>query len=74
MAAFQSLLNKPSDAVSEMIEGLVMMHPSIKRLDGYNVIVKASIDKTKARRSPWRGASGGGASPLRDSARCVAHG
>jgi len=47
--ATQQLLNSTSDAVAEMIEGLVMMRPSLKRLDGYKVVVKAAIDKSKVR-------------------------
>ena len=46
MAARQ-LINAPSNVVDEMLEGLVCTQPGLQKLDGYNVIVRSQIDKTK---------------------------
>ena len=45
--AVQSILNNTADAVEEMIEGLVLLNPSLKRLGGHNVVVRASLDRSK---------------------------
>ena len=46
MAARQ-LLNVPTACVEEVMESVAMTNPACKRLDGYNVIVRASIDGSK---------------------------
>lgn len=43
----QHLLNKLGDAVDEMLDAAVMVNPAIRRLEGYKVLVKAQIDRTK---------------------------
>jgi dihydroxyacetone kinase len=46
MAARQ-LINDPKDVVEEMLDGLTASQPGLQKLDGYNVIVRKHIDKSK---------------------------
>ena len=46
MAARQ-LINDPKNVVDEMLEGLTYSQAGLQKLDGYNVIVRSSLDKNK---------------------------
>lgn len=37
----KKFLNKPTDVVGEMLEGIVAAHPSLRRVPGFNVIARA---------------------------------
>lgn len=38
----KKIINNPDQVVEEMLQGIVAAHPSIKRLPGYNVLVRAA--------------------------------
>ena len=40
------LINNPKDVVEEMIDGITL-NPALQRLDGYSVVVRSTIDKSK---------------------------
>jgi len=37
----KKIINKPDDVVEEMIQGVLVSHPNLARLEGYNVLVRA---------------------------------
>ena len=41
------IINEPSDVVGEMLASAALTNPAIKLLDGYHVVVRAALDKTK---------------------------
>lgn len=43
------VLNKPEDAVQEMMEGLVECMPGLNRIEGHNVLVCDDIEAVRAR-------------------------
>lgn len=43
----RQLINDPKAAVDEMLEGLTYSQPDLQQLDGYNVIVRKDIDRSK---------------------------
>ena len=43
----KQLINDPLNVVDEMLEGVTLLNPSLQKLDGYNVIVRKNMDKTK---------------------------
>jgi hypothetical protein len=43
----KKLLNEPTDAVWQMIEGLVETNGSLNRIDGFNVVVRSDADVVK---------------------------
>ena len=45
--ALRQLINAPKNVVPECLEGLVACQPGLQKLDGYNVIVRTTIDKSK---------------------------
>jgi dihydroxyacetone kinase len=47
MAALRQLINDPKDVVNEALEGVVACNPGLQKLDGYNVVVRTNIDKSK---------------------------
>jgi dihydroxyacetone kinase len=54
----KKLINRPERVVEEMLEGLLVIHPELARLSGYNVILRA--DAGQARNSEVALVSGGG--------------
>eukprot|EP00900_Chrysochromulina_parva_P015943 jgi/Chrpa1/2434/Chrysochromulina_OHIO_Genome00009551-RA len=46
MATARQLINNPKNVVDEMIDG-VTLNPDLQRIEGYNVVVRATIDKSK---------------------------
>jgi len=46
-AAPRQLYNSPTDVVGEMLEGVVLCNPALRRLEGYNVVVRSEIDRSK---------------------------
>jgi len=44
--ATRQLINNPKDAVDEMLDG-VTLNPSLQRIEGFNVVARANIDKSK---------------------------
>ena len=47
MASCRQIINDPKDVVNEMLEGLTYTQPGLQKLDGFNVIVRKEIDKSK---------------------------
>ena len=45
-AGCSQLINNPKNVVDEMIDGLTL-NPDLQRIEGYNVVVRANIDKSK---------------------------
>lgn len=46
--ALKKMINKPDDVVEEMLEGIVAAHPEyVKRIDGYDVLVRAGGSQGK---------------------------
>ena len=45
-AGCSQLINNPKNVVDEMIDGLTL-NPDLQRIEGYNVVVRAKIDKSK---------------------------
>jgi hypothetical protein len=43
----KKLLNDPADCVAEAVEGLLLSHPDLKRVEGTNVIVRGDIESFK---------------------------
>jgi len=43
----KKLLNEPTDAVQQMIEGLVETTAGLNRIDGHNVVVRADIEAVR---------------------------
>ena len=43
----RQLINDPKHVVDEMLEGLTLTQPGLQKLDGYNVIVRTTLDKAK---------------------------
>jgi len=46
-AAKKKLVNDPAKVVDEALDGLLLTTPGLRRLDGYTVLVRESIDKSK---------------------------
>jgi len=65
----RQLLNVPTACVEEAMEALVMGDPAVRRLEGYNVIVRASLDGGKV-----AVVSGGGSGHEPSHGGWVAHG
>ena len=43
----RQILNNPTECVEEMMESVTMCNSAVRRLEGFNVIVKAEIDRSK---------------------------
>ena len=43
----RQLLNNATDVVEEMLHGVTLTNPAVRQLEGYNVIVRADIDRSK---------------------------
>ena len=41
--ASKKLINSPETAVDEALEGLVMLHPGMRLLDGHRVVVREEV-------------------------------
>jgi triose/dihydroxyacetone kinase / FAD-AMP lyase (cyclizing) len=54
----KKFVNRPEDVVEEMLQGLVVLHPSTTRLPGYKVLIRA--DAEDAREQQVAVLSGGG--------------
>ena len=48
----QAQPNDPADVVDEAIDGMLLTLPGIRRLEGYTVLVRESIDKSKVASTP----------------------
>ena len=46
-AAAKKLINEPDNVVDEAIDGLVLTTPGVRRLEGYTVLVRENLDKSK---------------------------
>ncbi len=57
------LINRPQSVVAEMIEGLVLLHPSLRRLPGWDVIVRADAEEVRDRRVALISGGGSGHEP-----------
>ena len=45
--ATRQLINEPKAVVDEMLEGVAWAQPGVQKLDGYNVMVRSTLDKSK---------------------------
>ena len=45
--AAKKLVNDPADVVDEAIDGLLLITPGVRRLEGYTVLVRETLDKSK---------------------------
>ncbi len=43
----KKLINDPGRCVEECLQGLVMLNPGLRLLQGHNVVVRADIDDVK---------------------------
>jgi len=43
----KKIINKPEDVVDEMLNGMVMAHPEIEKIKGFNVLVRKKAKKDK---------------------------
>jgi len=59
----KKLINKPSDVVAEMLEGVVLMQPNVKLIADMNVIVRADIDEFKDKQVSIISGGGSGHEP-----------
>src|SRR5262249_54551867 len=57
-AAMKKLINRPADVVEEMVEGLAVAYPGLRRLPGHTVLVRADLPPPPDR--PVAVISGGG--------------
>ncbi|XP_077864030.1 triokinase/FMN cyclase-like [Saccoglossus kowalevskii] len=46
--AYKHLINDPETCVDDMLDGVLAMHPNLKRLKGYRVILREDIEEYKA--------------------------
>ena len=47
VSAKKKLVNEPAKVVDEALDGLLLTTPGLRRLEGYTVLVRESIDKSK---------------------------
>jgi len=59
----KKLINRPEAVVEEMIEGLVAVHPGLRRLEGRSVIVRAGSGESGGRRVALISGGGSGHEP-----------
>ncbi|WP_435010253.1 dihydroxyacetone kinase subunit DhaL [Tundrisphaera lichenicola] len=57
------LINRPIDVVAEMVEGLVAIHPGLRRLPGRTVIVRSDAGNDRDRRVALISGGGSGHEP-----------
>ena len=57
------LINRPEAVVEEMVEGLVALHPGLRRLPGRTVIVRADADSVRDRQVALISGGGSGHEP-----------
>lgn len=43
----KKLINSPDEVVDEVLEGLTMIHPGLRLLEGHRVVVREQIDRGK---------------------------
>ena len=61
--AMKKFINRPEDVVEEMLQGLVMLHPSSARLLGHKVIVRADAEQVRDRQVAVLSGGGSGHEP-----------
>lgn len=44
MAAAKKFINNPEDAVSEMVDGVLLTTPGLRKLSGHTVLVRSDIE------------------------------
>jgi dihydroxyacetone kinase len=59
----KKLINRPEAVVEEMVEGLVAMHPGLRRLPGQTVLVRAELPEPVARKVAVISGGGSGHEP-----------
>ncbi len=57
------LINRPEAVVEEMVEGLIALHPGLRRLPGQTVIVRADAEAVRARQVALISGGGSGHEP-----------
>jgi ATP-dependent dihydroxyacetone kinase len=57
------LINRPETVVEEMVQGLVALHPGLRRLPGQTVIVRADADEVRDRQVALISGGGSGHEP-----------
>src|SRR5271168_1331176 len=57
------LINRPEAVVEEMVEGLVLLHPGLRRLPGQTVIVRADAETVRDRQVALISGGGSGHEP-----------
>jgi dihydroxyacetone kinase len=61
--AMKMLINRPEAVVEEMVEGLVLLHPGLRRLPGQTVIVRADAEAVRDRQVTLISGGGSGHEP-----------
>lgn len=59
----KKFINRPEDVVEEMLDGMIVLHPGLARLDGYKVIVRADAEKTREQQVALVSGGGSGHEP-----------
>jgi dihydroxyacetone kinase len=57
------LINRPETVVEEMVQGLVALHPGLRRLPGQTVIVRADADEFRGKKVALISGGGSGHEP-----------
>ena len=60
---YKQLLNAPEDAVEELVQGLLLVHPNLTRLDGLHVLLQRDYAAVKASRVTLISGGGSGHEP-----------
>ena len=62
----KKFINRPEDAVEEMMQGLAVLHPSSARLFGHKVIVRADAERTRDQQVSVLSGGGSGHEPAHE--------